>query len=120
MSGVAKFREVQLQDIVNDPNKFGAPTFKQFCKDPDAWRLRKDHVFLSADRGSTLFDDVRKHNYFLHVDGVPCKARSLEHIEAMCKTEGFKAEDLEMKVFKEVVSGKHEMNVHFRKKPDAK
>ena len=113
-----KFREVTIEDIMENPNAYGAPTFEQFRKNPDKWRLPKDHLFLSADRGSDIFKDVRKHNYYFHREGLPTKCRSLEDVEAVCKLEGIKPDELEMKVFKETVDGKTEMNVHFRKKPN--
>lgn len=114
MSGVSKFREVQLQDIVQDPNKYGAPTYEQFCKNPDAWRLRKDQVFISADRGSDMFKDVVKHTY--SIGGY--KTTRLEEISKICLNEGIDESTLQMKITHQTgIGGGREMFIEFRKKP---
>lgn len=117
--GLGKFREVQLADIIANPNKFGAPTYEQFCRNPNRWRLPSDSVLQSASAGSRVFNNVKKQRYeVLRPTGAVTKCQTLEEVERVCLSEGIAIEELEMRnELIDVGAGKVEILVQFRRKP---
>ena len=44
-----KFSDATLQDLVDNPTKFGVPTFEEFSKNPEKYRQKKSYLtFLEA------------------------------------------------------------------------
>lgn len=54
--------EVTIEDLVNDPHRFGLPTLEEFQRNPDYWREkfngRWDAKLASADAGSKVLGRV--------------------------------------------------------------
>lgn len=58
------FAEADMGEILQNPNKFGAPTFQQFCANREKYMGRSDEWFAAVDKGSTaLARKVKKHIY---------------------------------------------------------
>lgn len=87
----SRFKEVKIEDIIADPNKFGAPTFEQFCKNPERFRGRPDDILSSADRGSSIISSVQKQIY--EIEGVRCK--TLEEVERVAGDMGISLKELD-------------------------
>lgn len=105
--------ETTVQDILENPHDYGAPTFKEFCRNPDKFRKRKDHLFAQGDAGSKLLGKVvQKHIYYM--DGVKCE--SIEHAQRVMEDKGIDPSNLEMKIGLENIGG-HKANAHVHYRP---
>lgn len=114
-----KFKDAVLEDLVNDPASFGAPSFQDFCKDPDRYRFRKDHLLAIADDGSKL-EGLKKRLGVTRweIDGY--RFDTPEQVENYCRDEGLDLnEDVDFKpCLIEGISGKIDLvNVYKRKVP---
>lgn len=89
--GIEKFKEVQLQDIVDDPSKYGAPTFDEFRRHPEKWLGRADEKLISADQGSQVLGNVQRHIY--EIEGYRCK--TIEEVERVAKSQGIPLKELD-------------------------
>lgn len=75
-----------------DLTAWGAPTFEEFCRNPEKWRGREDDSLASADVGSqTLKGMVKKHIY--EIEGYRCK--SLEEVERVARNQGIPIRELD-------------------------
>lgn len=74
----------------------GFPTFDEFRKNPDKWRLRPEQLFESADASTQVphFRKLVSTQKWQWKDQFKCD--SLEQIERIAKEEGFQVQDLEM------------------------
>ena len=108
-----KFMESQIEDLIRDPGKYGAPTFAEFCRNPDKYRKNKEQTLITADGGSKVVQGIQKHKY--SVEGVECE--SLEQAQRIISDMGLKQEELEFGVNLEDV-GNHKIvaHVNFRRK----
>jgi hypothetical protein len=109
-----KFRTAQVEDLLANPHKFGAPSFEEFARNPDKWRARKDHWFEAVDKGSQMIGSVvSKQKYF--VEGVPCA--TLEKCEQHAKDLGLSIEDLEPRPQMHYMGGRDwEIHINWVKK----
>ena len=82
--GIEKFKDAQLQDIVDDPSKYGAPTFDEFRRHPEKWLGRADDSLSSADQGSQFLKNVKRHIY--EIEGYRCK--TIEEVEKIAASQG--------------------------------
>jgi len=71
------------------------PTFDEFRKNPDKWRLRPEELFESADASTQTFRRQLKDQKYYWKDQFDC-GDSLEKVERIAKEEGFTIGDLEM------------------------
>ncbi len=56
-----------LEDLAEDPKKYGLPTFAEFQKNPQLYRIRPDASMAILDRGPTKFrKDLGKVKYKVH------------------------------------------------------
>lgn len=63
--------DLTLDDLQEDPKKFGLPTFEEFCANPDRWRKRNEDAFNLIDAGSqAMKNQIEKHVYY--VAGYKC------------------------------------------------
>jgi len=90
----SKLREISYAEIVSDPNKFGAPTFEQFCRNPRRWMGDTDDLLDTADRGSSKFTNVTKHIY--EFEGIRCATPT--EVEKVAKDMGKDLREYELKV----------------------
>lgn len=89
--GIDKFKDAQMDDIMSDPSKYGAPTFEEFRSNPEKWLGRDDDKFVSADKGSQVLSNVRKHIY--EIEGYRCK--TLEEVEKIAASQGIPLRSLD-------------------------
>jgi peroxiredoxin family protein len=72
-------------ELVEDPNKYGVPTFEQYCKAPNKWKDSLDKMLASVDISSlTLKKDIVKQEYVIRSRRVD----SLEELTHIAKEEG--------------------------------
>lgn len=84
--------DFDIDNIFSDPHKFGLPTLEEFQKNPDLWRVREDDKLIWADKGSSILNKyVSTQEY--EFSGYRCK--SLEELERVVLSEGYKLSDLE-------------------------
>jgi hypothetical protein len=84
-------------------NRHGFPTFDEFRKNPDKWRMREDELFASADASTQTFKQALQTQKYQWKDEYLCD--SLEQVERIAKDEGFKISDLEMQPAVRTVNG---------------
>lgn len=85
---------MELDDMLAVLIPAGFPTFDQFKKDPDKYRVAGNHLFESADASTiTLRKALSKQKYCWRNE---YKCKSLEQLETIAKNEGYSVDDLEM------------------------
>jgi hypothetical protein len=72
-------------ELMRNPNKFGVPTFEEFCRNPEKFTGRWDQKFQEVDRGSQWLGKVATRHIY-EVEGTRC--RSLEEVERVAKEKG--------------------------------
>lgn len=109
----SKFMEASIEDLIRNPGKYGAPTFQEFCANPDKYRKNKEAMISSADAGSRNISGIKKHLYY--VDGYKCSTP--EEAQQAMKNMGLSEDDLKLSVELEDM-GNHEIraHVHFKRK----
>lgn len=91
---VERLASADAVDIIEDPRKFGLPTFEEFSRNPEKWRRPPDEILRSADKGSSILRKLKEHRYYF--EKIPCK--SLEHVETVAKNEGVDTTTMQLKV----------------------
>jgi hypothetical protein len=89
-----------MQDILMNPEKYGAPTFAQFCKHKQDNEGKEDQKrYIAVQDGATSINWlVEKQKYFyLDSKGKRFKCKNLEEIERIAKSEGVSPRDLDYK-----------------------
>jgi len=82
-----------IEEVVQDPSKFGAPTFEQFRANYVKYMGKEDDLFAKVERGSELLK-TRIKKYKFEVFGYKCK--TLEDAEKVIRDYGFKINEMEM------------------------
>ena len=73
------------QDIMENPEQFGAPTLEQFRKRRDFYQKHSNTVFDRIDKGGKISNRFTKKQKF-EIDGYRCN--TLEEVEHVAKNEG--------------------------------
>lgn len=84
-----------MEDLQGDPKAYGLPTFEEFQRQPDLWRVKKDQSFAALDAGFTnhkMQSLLKKAKYKIHGLAVP----SLEYAERAVMDYGYTIEDLKL------------------------
>lgn len=82
---------LSLDDILDNPKKFGIPTFEDFAKSPEKYRTSLEHLFESVDRGSSALNRlIIKHEYLI----LGHRADSLEQVQRIMTEEGYTLDQL--------------------------
>jgi hypothetical protein len=104
------------EDIIENPHKYGFPSFDEFKRNPEQWLGRDDESLAQADVGSTILNKtVRRHIY--EVEGYRCK--SLEEVERVAASQGIPLRELDYRpVLQQAGAGKYEIVVRFMKKSE--
>jgi hypothetical protein len=114
------FKEIEtndMDDIMQDPHKYGAPTFEEFKRNPDKWRVANDQILQSVTGGSSTISNIKAQHY--EIAGYKCK--SLEEVERVARDEGISLKDLDMyPQLDKTTGGKLEVFIKFEKKKNAK
>lgn len=86
--------DTNLDDVMDDPAKYGVPTFKQFLKNPDIMLGAKERIFSTVDGGSSFLNsytiDTRyKYQHY--------ETKKLEEIQKIVLNEGIAFENLQFR-----------------------
>lgn len=106
-------KDTTIDDIINDPKKYGAPTFEEFKHHKEQYQVRTQTVLDSIDNGSSMLRN--------HITGVRYEIfgiivnRAVE-AEKIANDHGYKKEDLEMEGHLQDEGG-HKCRVLFKIKP---
>jgi len=87
--------DIDLELAIDCLIKRGFPTFDEFCKNPDKYRIAKEELFKSVDSSSQVFRNQIKGQKYIWKGDYPCA--SLEQVERIAKDEGFTIDQLEMR-----------------------
>ncbi len=80
-----KFQDATIEDIAQDPHKYGAPTFEEFVANKEKYIGRSDDWFSAIDKGSSILSRrVKKQVYILK----GYRVESLEKLETLAKNMG--------------------------------
>lgn len=91
MSDDVKFPQT-LEEIIENPHRYGLPTLEEFCKNPTLWMGHDEDLLAQADVGSKLINGmVTKHLY--EIDGYRCD--TLEEVEKVAKSQGYQLKELD-------------------------
>ncbi len=83
-----------VDEILEDPSRYGLPTFEQFSKNPSAWRFGDEYLLESVDAGSKILNKgFRKYTY--EIAGY--KTDSLEEVQRIAGNEGLNLKTMEMR-----------------------
>ena len=95
---IETYNDPKFDDILENPQHYGMPSFEEFRKNPDKfrerWHGKTDDVLGCVSNGSTL-DGLKsrldKDEYYIW----GYKARNLEEVERIAKAEGVRLNVLE-------------------------
>ena len=103
--------EATFDDVMEDPKKFGLPTFDEFAKNPDTLFGREDERLQEVERGSTNLNRVVK-RYIYEIEGYRCK--SLEEVERVARSMGIDLREMDYQPQMETnTGGKFDIKVKF-------
>lgn len=84
--------ETDMNDIIENPHKFGAPTFEEFRKNPKLFTRSKEAAFEAVDQSSHLAGMralIKKQKlFFLASNGKQYPCKSLEEVYQVAQAEG--------------------------------
>jgi hypothetical protein len=87
-----KLREINSQDIFDNPHEYGLPTFEEFRKDPEKYLGRDDDRLAEVSRGGeNIREIVQRHIY--EIEGYRCK--TLEEVERIAANQGIPLRELD-------------------------
>lgn len=82
-----------MEDILANPSKYGAPTFKEFSKNPQRYRRRADQQMITLTDGPQNFrSDLKKIRFFCHGLELPGE----EAVEKMLADHGYSLDDIDL------------------------
>ncbi len=113
--------KLTIEDILANPNKYGAPTFEQFLSNKAKWTKRSDDSMITLTDGPEKFrKDLKKIKFFIH--GVELSGE--DAVERALGDHGFSLEDIDLtnrgsalkkEIMMKPVGGglEHEVHVNF-------
>ena len=111
-------RDLSLEDLMENPEMFGLPTFEQFAANRDyyikSWKMHDEATFESADEGSVAFKkNTKEHVYHYGV----YNSKKLYDIVKIVKNSGVNFKDLGYAVQEErTTAGKSIFHIKFYEK----
>jgi hypothetical protein len=103
----------KLQDILATPERFGAPTFEEFAKNPEKYLGRDDELLITASEGAHKLKEsnlIGKHHYKIF----GYSAKSEDHVWSIMKNEGYTPRDFEIKPeLVKTLAGQYDIHVEF-------
>jgi len=110
------FQDADLEMMIRDPHRFGVPTFEEFRKNPDKYKMPKDWLLqaISDQPGKSQIGHlVRKVVY--RCLGFDCS--TLEEVERVAANEGLHLTDLDIRPqMIQDLAGKYVVRVDFVRK----
>jgi len=89
---LSKFQHAQLDDIIADPHKFGAPTFEEFAAMREKYLGRDDDAMIAITDGPKKFrKDLKKIKFQVH--GLDMKE---EQVEKALGDHGYSLSDIDL------------------------
>lgn len=87
-----RFKEIDINEIYENPKNFGMPTFEEFKKSPERW-LGRDDAALSqvSEGGLEVKNQYRRQRY--EIEGYTCD--SLEQVEKIANSQGIPLKELD-------------------------
>lgn len=110
------FSNVDINDLAENPEKFGAPTFEQFKKNREKYLGKDDSTLAIVDKGSNNLSGILE-KYVYEIEGFRCK--NLEEVERIAGDYGINLRDLDYRP--ELIpqgGGKAKMLIKFVSKAD--
>lgn len=85
---MSKFKEITIQDLQNDPTKYGVPTFEQFAKDPKKYspQLSEEEQLSIIDNGGQNLKRYTKKKIY---EVMGRQFETLEKAHDFCRDHGF-------------------------------
>jgi hypothetical protein len=87
-------KTADLSDVMDNPKKYGVPTFEEYARNRDKWIGKHDDQFAWIDKGTTILKkriSTQKYSIFGY------RADSLEECERIANAEGCNISQLEIK-----------------------
>lgn len=75
-----------IEELTENPSKFGMPTFEEFRKNKERWMGRPDDELAAIDAGDKILGCRQK--YFIEGDGGRYSCDSLEHVQRIADDMG--------------------------------
>lgn len=91
---VRKFDDAAMQDIWDNPEKYGAPTFEEFCRKRESFLDNHRNPLLTAEKGTSFLKKIIRKTRF-EIFGFRCK--NLEEVEKIAWDHGYNPLELELK-----------------------
>lgn len=88
----AEFSATSLDEVQENPNKFGAPTWDEFKRNYSRWQITEDEALAQVDKGSQWLH-ARVSKYRFEIEGYRCK--TLEEVERIANSQGIPIQDLD-------------------------
>ncbi|NDD54407.1 hypothetical protein EBZ39_11125 [bacterium] len=108
--------DATFDDIMQDPTKFGMPTFDEFAKNPETLLGREDERLTEVERGSVILGKTVK-RYIYEIEGYRCK--TLQEVERVALSMGINLKELDYQPQMETnTSGKFDIKVKFVSKAE--
>ena len=83
---------VQIEDVMENPHKFGCPSFEEYMRERDKWTTREDDAMIMLTDGPKKFrNDLRKITFKIHGMEMP-----EEHIERALGDYGYTLADIDV------------------------
>lgn len=83
-----------MDDILDNPHKYGLPTIQEFAANPQRWKQGVEELFEVVDRGSTQLNRlIRKHEYVI----LGYKTDKLEEVQRIMQSEGMRLDQFTIK-----------------------
>lgn len=81
-----------MEDIMQNPEKYGAPSFKTFVKNRSFWKRKKDQMAILTGGPSLFRRELKRIRYFCHGK----ELASEEAVETMLADHGFTLDDIDL------------------------
>lgn len=88
----SKFARGGMDEILSNPNAFGAPTFEQFKQNKQKYLGSDEQTLENVDKGSFNLREVVD-RYVYEIEGFRCK--TLEEVERIASDYGIPIKDLD-------------------------
>ena len=105
-----------FDDLLENPSKFGAPTFDEFCRNPDKYLGRDDDMLSRVDVGGKVMNNCTQRHIY-EIEGF--KTRKLEEVDRFARDHGIPLRELDYRP--EVIptgAGKCDILIKFMSKAD--
>lgn len=93
-SHLEKLREATTDQVMDNPEYYGMPSFDSFKRNYEKFMGRDDDLLSQADKGSVFLKDVVQRHKF-EIEGYRCD--SLEEVERVALQQGIPIKELDFR-----------------------